>query len=127
MTDKTASQKDIFNVSISKSMSYEGYRALVSRLVEQGKSTGEKQSEALSNYTMLNDKRMRRLDKTFKLSESDKLKINNFKSRVTWLVLTESWCGDAAQTMPMMHAIAELNEGIDFRVILSRSLKKGFF
>ena len=36
----------------------------------------------------------------------------------TWLVLTESWCGDAAHLMPVINKVAELNKGIDFKVVL---------
>ena len=61
---------------------------------------------------------MNRLDKTVKLSEDTIEKANAFEGNITWLVLTESWCGDAAQTMPVMQKIADLNEGIDFKVVL---------
>ncbi|NAS31287.1 thioredoxin family protein [Flavobacteriaceae bacterium R38] len=109
---------DILTKSLEKATTYSEYRTLVSDLVKEEKSTGEIQNESLTNYSMLNDRRMNRLDKTIKLSEEVIEKANNFKGNVTWLVLTESWCGDAAQTMPVMQKIADLNEGIDFKVIL---------
>jgi hypothetical protein len=34
------------------------------------------------------------------------------------LVLTESWCGDAAQTLPMINKVAELNKNISLKIIL---------
>jgi thiol-disulfide isomerase/thioredoxin len=103
--------------AIEGSTSYQEYRELVSRHVSNGTSTGPNQTEALAQYTLLNDSRMRRLDKTTKIPDSILEKINDFKGSQTWLVLTESWCGDAAQTMPVMNKLAELNEGIDFRVV----------
>ena len=36
----------------------------------------------------------------------------------TWLVLTESWCGDAAQTLPVINKFAEINECIELKVVL---------
>ncbi|NQY06149.1 MAG: thioredoxin family protein [Flavobacteriaceae bacterium] len=118
MNVKEHTIKDIITESLIKSMSYPAYRKLVSVVVAEGKSTGDKQSEALSNYSMLNDKRMKRLDKTTRLTESHIEAIKLYDEEVTWLVLTESWCGDAAQTMPMMNKIAELNDKIDFKVVL---------
>jgi len=34
------------------------------------------------------------------------------------LVLTESWCGDAAQTIPVMNKAASLNKNISLRLVL---------
>lgn len=110
--------ENIIKESLEKAISYNEFRTLVTDLVQEGKSTGDTQTEALSNYSMLNDKRMKRLDKTIKLSEDVVEKATNFEGDVTWLVLTESWCGDAAQTMPVMEKMAVLNKGIDFKVVL---------
>lgn len=104
--------------SLPKAMSYVEYRDLVADLVANKKSTGKNQDEALTNYTLLNDTRMKRLDKTLKLSDDVIAKIKKIDKNTTWLVLTESWCGDAAQTMPVMNKIAELNSKINFKVIL---------
>ena len=110
--------KEVVRKGISKAMSYRDYRILVDNLSAEGKSTGPEQTEALTNYTVLNQRRMKRLDKTLKISEEAVKKINDFDKKVTWLVLTESWCGDAAQTMPMMNKVAEHNDNISFKVIL---------
>lgn len=110
--------KNIIDESLQKAISYPEYRTLVQNLVAEGKSTGELQTEALSNYSMLNDKRMKRLDKTTKLTEESIEKIKSYNGDVTWLVLTESWCGDAAQTMPVINKVAELNENITLKVVM---------
>lgn len=104
--------------SLTRAISYQEYRTLVQNLVAEGKSTGELQTEALSNYSMLNDKRMKRLDKTTKLTEEAVAEIKSYNGDVTWLVLTESWCGDAAQTMPVINKVAALNDNITMKVVL---------
>lgn len=109
---------DLVQEGISKASSYQAYRALVEELVAKDSNTGPEVTEALAAYTVLNHKRMKRLDKTLKISEELQQDIKAFEGKVTWLVLTESWCGDAAQTMPMMQKIADLTEGIDFKVLL---------
>jgi hypothetical protein len=104
--------------AIEKATSYQEYRELVSKHVQNGTSTGMIQTEALTQYTLLNDSRMRRLDKTTKIPDSVLGRIKDFKGNQTWLVLTESWCGDAAQSMPIMNKLAEITNKIHLRVVL---------
>lgn len=104
--------------SLAKSLSYQAYRNLMTQLVENKSTTGNDKSEDLVNYTKLNDQRMKRWDKTIKVSGKAKEDIANLGAKQTWLVLTESWCGDAAHVIPVFNKMAELNENINFRVIL---------
>jgi len=116
---KQQSKKEVIvQKALEKAMDYNTFRTVVDEHTRLGTSTGPNQTEALSNYTMLNQRRLKRLDKTTKLLPEDIAKIQEFKGDVTWLVLTESWCGDAAQTMPVMQKIAELSDGIEVKVVL---------
>jgi len=109
---------DLLSESLQKAFTYSEYRSLVETNATNGTSTGPNQSEALSNYTLLNHSRMKRLDKTIKISEEVQEKFRNFTGDHTWLVITESWCGDAAHSMPAMNALANIAPGIDFKVVL---------
>ena len=104
--------------SLNNSMTYAEYRTLVTNLVDQHSTTGNEKTEDLINYTILNDKRMKRWDKTVKVSEEMKSIINKLNRKVTWLLITESWCGDAAHIVPVINKVAELNDNIDLRVVL---------
>lgn len=110
--------KEIIESSLQKAISYSEYRTLVKELLEQGKSTGVTQSDDLLNYSLLNDKRMKRLDKTIKISEETIAKIKDIREPQTWLVLTEGWCGDAAQNLPVINKIAEENPNIQLKLVL---------
>ncbi|WP_440120682.1 thioredoxin family protein [Tenacibaculum sp. Ill] len=110
--------KKIIQNSLEKALSYNEYRDLVSDLLSQGKSTGLNQSDDLLNYSKLNDKRMKRLDKTVKLTKETLAKIKDVKEPQTWLVLTEGWCGDAAQNLPVINKIAEENPNINLKLVL---------
>lgn len=110
--------KELLQESLSKAISYSEYRTLVTQLAEEGKSTGSEQTEALTNYTQLNDRRMKRWDKTLKFSEEALGEISKVNQKITWLVITESWCGDASPSVPVMHKIAELNSNISFKIVL---------
>jgi hypothetical protein len=109
---------DTIKDSLKKAMSYQEYRNLISDLVEKKSTTGNEKTEGLANYTLLNNKRMNRWDKTLKVTEKDKKTIESFNRKVTWLVISESWCGDAAHIMPVIHKIAELNSNIDYKIVL---------
>lgn len=110
--------KNIIENSLQKGISYQDYRKLVSDLLADGKSTGPVQSDSLLNYSMLNDRRMNRLDKTIRLSEETIASAKDVKEPVTWLVLTEGWCGDAAQTLPIINKIADESDQIDLKIVL---------
>jgi hypothetical protein len=104
--------------SLKSAVNYNDYRTLVADHAANNTSTGPSQTEALSNYTLLSHTRMKRLDKTVKISEEIQEKFKNFTGNQTWVVLTESWCGDAAQSMPAMNKLANLTPNINFKVVL---------
>jgi len=108
----------VIKESINKGVSYKEYRDLVSELALQGSNSGIEKGEDLANYTKLNDKRMKRWDKTVKVSDDAKLKIAAYTKKTTWLILTESWCGDAAHVIPVLNKIAELNDNISIKLLL---------
>ena len=108
----------IITSSLKNSMTYQAYRELVKQLAENNATTGNEKTEELANYTKLNEQRMKRWDKTLKIAKSSQKKIVGFTQNVTWLVLTESWCGDAAHVLPVLNKIAELNSNINLRIVL---------
>lgn len=108
----------IIQKSLDKSISYQDYRLLVKQLANENSNTGKEKTEALANYTKLNDKRMKRWDKTIKISDTAKKKILDYNQKTTWLIITESWCGDAAHVIPALNKIAELNTNIDVKIVL---------
>ncbi|MCX7551021.1 thioredoxin family protein [Xanthomarina sp. F2636L] len=108
----------IIKDSLDKSMSYQAYRDLMAKMVENESSTGDDKSQDMVEYTKLNEQRMKRWDKTLKVSDSTKEDLADIDTKQTWLVLAESWCGDAAHVIPVFNKLAELNENITFRVVL---------
>ena len=103
---------------VDNAMSYAAYWDLTRDLFEQGKTTGPIQNEALLGYTKLNMARMKRLDKTTKIDPAHEQLLQKIQSPITWLVLTESWCGDAAQVIPVLAKLADLNNHINLKLIL---------
>jgi thiol-disulfide isomerase/thioredoxin len=111
-------QKSITN-ALSNSYSYKEYRKLVTDLLSEGKSTGAEQSEDLTNYSSLNETRMNRLEKTIKITETTISKLQNVSKNYIWLVISEGWCGDAAQLLPIIYKMAEESENkIELKIVL---------
>ncbi|GAA4294515.1 thioredoxin family protein [Aestuariibaculum suncheonense] len=110
--------KSIIKTSLDRSMSYEAYRDLVKRLAEEHSTTGLEQTEGHKDFTKLNDRRMKRWDKTIKIPEISQKRISKLSQDITWLVIAESWCGDAAHVLPVLKKIADVNSHITYRVVL---------
>lgn len=90
---------------------YASYRQLIDELLAQGLTTGPNQSEALLHYAKLNEQRMSRLDKTVQLLPEVTAELARLRQDYVWLVLTEGWCGDAAQIVPVLDAMARASGG----------------
>ena len=110
--------KSVDPVYLEKALSYEAYKHLLDDLLASGKTTGINHSEAFIHYTQLNQQRMHRLEKTIALLPEVSQRILAVSQPQTWLVLTEGWCGDAAQSLPIMQALTQLNPLIRLRIIL---------
>lgn len=69
----------------------------------------------------LNLQRTSRLDKTFEADEETKSIFSQINNTQQWIVLTESWCGDSAQIVPVIAKLAQLNSKIDLKILLRDS------
>ncbi|MCA1638868.1 MAG: thioredoxin family protein [Acidobacteria bacterium] len=103
---------------LEKSITFAEYLNLIDNLLLEGKTTGENQSEQMFHYGKLNRQRMKRLEKTVKLNDSLKEKLQGVKRKMIWLVITEGWCGDAAQNIPIIEKIAAESLNIETRYLL---------
>ncbi|HVE59640.1 MAG TPA: thioredoxin family protein [Pyrinomonadaceae bacterium] len=103
---------------LEKSMTFAEYIKLIDDLLLDGKTTGTNQSDAMFNYGKLNRQRMHRLEKTVLLNESLKEKARKIDRKQIWLIITEGWCGDAAQNIPVIEKIAAASDNIETRYVL---------
>ncbi len=108
----------LFKDSLTKSYTYTAYRKLVTDLLRKGKSTGPHQSDELTDYSKLNDHRMNRLDKTLQLTPASISCLKSLNKKYIWLVISEGWCGDAAQILPILNKMAEETVHIDLQIVL---------
>ena len=107
-----------FNRFIDKAMDYSSYIELIHSLHQKEQSTSFSTDLDLFHYSKLNLKRMQRIEKTYTIEVDQQQKIVSIGSPVVVLVLTESWCGDAAQVVPMVDKICTLNKNLKLKLLL---------
>ena len=111
-------QSFIIPEKLGTTYTYESYKLLISRLISEGKTSGPIQRDDLIHFTELNAKRMKRIEKTTVLTEELKKQIFSIQEPMTWVLLSEAWCGDAAQIVPVIGNIAQESDKIDLKIIL---------
>ncbi len=66
----------------------------------------------------INWQRASRINKHFVLDDDSIESLNNLVHKRYWLVVTEHWCGDSAQVVPVINKVAEASNGkIELRLI----------
>ncbi|MCC6180683.1 MAG: thioredoxin family protein [Bacteroidia bacterium] len=98
-------------------LNYNEYKALITDLASKNKCTGEQIEEKIK-ATLINVQRIKRLDKQIEINSDLKTKIKEISEKQVWVILVESWCGDAAQCLPVIAKIVEINTNIDLKIIL---------
>ncbi|GAA4390563.1 thioredoxin family protein [Hymenobacter koreensis] len=96
---------------LAAAYSYASYRQLLDELMAQRHTTGPNQEEWLVQYAHLNIQRMQRIDKTVHVLPELQAALARLEKPYIWLVLTEGWCGDAAQIVPTLEAVARASHG----------------
>ncbi|MTI86724.1 MAG: thioredoxin family protein [Balneolaceae bacterium] len=103
---------------LAEAYTYKKYSTLVGSLFEDGRTTNNDNSEGMLNYTKMNIRRSQRWDKRGKLDTELTERLAGFPRDMIWLVLTEGWCGDAAQSLPFIHKMAAASGNIQLKLIL---------
>ncbi len=75
------------------------------------------QEIALHEYTRLNVHRSERIERSWSMPGELRDLVQAMDTPQTWMVLTEGWCGDSAQILPYLAAVAAENPRIDFRIL----------
>lgn len=73
------------------------------------------------DYRKLNYQRSTRLEKTFIPNDETKQIFSKINQPLKWIVITETWCGDSAQNLPIISKLAGLSDKINFQIVLRDS------
>jgi hypothetical protein len=111
--------QDYGHIFDNNGMTYSTYRKLIDDLLALGKTTGTDHSEAMLHYTKMNVQRMNRVEKNSVLSDELLATIDQLKGRYHFLVISEGWCGDAAQILPVIQRIVLASpEKFELKIVL---------
>lgn len=85
--------------------------------VENIDSLNEQDKKHFKNRK-INFQRTSRLNKTFIPDDKTKEIFSQIHGTQQWYVISESWCGDSAQNLPIIAKLASLSEKINFKIVL---------
>lgn len=106
---------------LAQAMTYQQYMALSKERFSAKMTTSDDpnyNTEQILGFTKLNFSRMARLEKTTTLTPEVAEALALVPEPWIWLVVVESWCGDVAQTLPVMQHMADQSGQIELRLLL---------
>lgn len=109
---------NLIEASLKAAQPYAAYRLLLTELLVEGKTTGPNQSDFYLEIAQLNQARMNRLDRKQRLTEETIAFLADLDQELIFLALTEGWCGDAAQILPVLHWMAEATPKLHLKTLL---------
>jgi hypothetical protein len=105
-------------MKINSYYNYEQYLALNTTLVNDSEVAARLYDVSKHEYFLLNQRRMERIDKTIRLSEEYVSQLRCAEDQ-TWVVISEPWCGDSAQILPALAAMAAASDRrISLKIVL---------
>jgi Thioredoxin len=105
--------------TLSNVLTYAEYFAKTVDLLKEGKTstTETKPNPKIHAYTQENVERMQNLDISTVLTAETLKKLATINAPQTWLTISEGWCGDASQIVPVIDLMAAENPNITHRLI----------
>lgn len=110
--------KQLIKHALDSSLSYPDYRQLLRDLLAEGKTTGPNQTATYLDAAVINQSRMDRLDRKARFLPEMEAAIAAIDRPLLLLTITEGWCGDAAQIVPLINHMAEASPHVEHRLIL---------
>lgn len=115
-------KKFLLKEKLNDTLSYSQFKALSEKNVKDvNPDFLNEMDRAYYEYRRLNLARVSRLEKLYKPTDEALNTISRIQTHLIWLVITEDWCGDSAQTLPVIVSLADLNKNIELKILLRDS------
>ena len=112
-------QTDILTEALNKCLNYEEYKVQAERELNLfDLFTADKTAIERNHARKINLARMSRIEKQFQPENESIEVLNKINQKLFWIVISENWCGDSAQSLPIIAKLASINSMIDFKVVL---------
>lgn len=102
-------------------MNLQEYRTLFADILAKKITAAPYDQESYLNYIKLNASRMKRWTKQGLIEPTLATAIRAIEQPQKWVLITEPWCGDAANSVPYIEKMAALNPKITVEVQLRDS------
>jgi len=106
---------------IEKAMSYPAYVELASQLIAQKQTTGTYNSEYWLEKTTQNISLIESLLQSVDIDGKINQILQAHQVPLIWLSITESWCIDSANILPVIYKMSEITPHINMKVLLRDS------
>lgn len=110
--------QSLLRSTLDKGLTYQQYRDLLTKLLAEGRTTGPNQTDIYMDAARLNQSRMDRLDRKARFSPDLEALLASLDKNYLLLALTEGWCGDAAQLLPLINHLAEATDKLTLSLVL---------
>lgn len=107
--------RDTIKKAWNQGQTFDQYENLFETVVAEGKTTGPNQSDGYVSFTKLNWSRYKR---TLKQLSENEIPTVSVSSPLNVLIITEAWCGDASQTLPVFKLLEQNNENFNIKIVL---------
>ncbi len=101
-----------------RGLTYDRYLELMAAEADRDPAGLDPEQTEKITFTGLNLHRARRIARTWRPADELAAAVAALPGPQLWLALTEPWCGDSAQCLPVFAILAGLRPDIDFRLLL---------
>ena len=108
----------ITNEHLITALTYAEFDTLLHFLLTNNRTTGSNQTAEFVDYGKINLQRMNRVYKTSVLTDGMKNALQTLSRKVVFVVITEGWCGDSAQIVPVFERMREQCPNIELKFLL---------
>lgn len=104
--------------TINKTLSFDEYLKLTEDIINSPTPPEVYKDEKLMRFTKENFERMNRLKSFTNIESKLYNELQKLNTSWTWICITEPWCSDASQIVPVLNLISQSNSNILFRILL---------
>ena len=102
-------------------MDYSEYRSSFDKIVKNKEGIAPYDDPEFLEYVRLNISRHDRWMKTGTVLPELEQQMYRIEEPLTWILITEPWCGDAAHVSPFIKKIAKFSDKVDLKIQLRDS------
>lgn len=111
----------ITHKTIEETLSYPAYVELASHLIANRQTTGIDHSDDLVDNAIKNMSTIQSLIKSTIIPAHIIKRLESQELPLIWLAITESWCIDSANSLPVVYKMSAVNPNIEVKVVLRDS------